>query len=170
MRRLTIFAIALAAVSIDCAVLAGLGLWGWRPSLSLCVLVASSVLYGKMSGALTGLLIGLMLDVLFAPARGFYTLTNFLTGYAAGAAYERGMREDPFLMGILSVGLYLLREGIAALLALLLGVRIGNILYLFVRYLFPSALLTGLVCVPLFALLRYVMTTGYMRRRRVGLD
>ena len=164
------FLIMLAAVSLDCAVLPKMEIFGIKPSLTLCVLVCIVAVYGKFSGALAGLAIGALLDVLFAPARGFYSLQNMLTGYIAGVVFEKGMRDDSFLIGILAFGMYLVREVIGAILAAFLGVKIGNFIFLFIRYLLPSAVLTGLVCIPLFMLLRSFMTTGYMKRRRVGLD
>jgi rod shape-determining protein MreD len=163
-------ALLVVAVSLDCAVLTKIRLFDLSLSLSLCIIVGIAVSYGKLSGALAGLGVGIMLDLLFAPARGFYTIANLLTGYAAGAVFGRGMRDDPFLIGLLCAGMYVLREAILIVLALLLGVNIGNIAVLIFRYLVPSALLTGLVCIPLFAVLRVFLTSGYMRKRRLGLD
>ncbi len=170
MRRFTLFMILLIAVSLDCTVLTKIHLWDLRISLSLCVLLCIGVTYGKLSGALAGLTAGFIMDVMFGPAFGFYALTNLLTGYVVGAIFSRGMREDPLLIGLLTVGIYLVREGIAAILALLLGAEIRNIFLLLIRYLLPSALLCGAACIPLYMVLRSFMTTGYMRRRRVGLD
>ncbi len=170
MRRFTLFLILLAAVCLDCAVMTKLEIFGIKPSITLCILMSVAVAYGKLSSALVGLAMGLILDVLFAPARGFYALQNLLTGYAAGVILSRGMRDDAMLIGILAIGMFMLRELIGAVLALVLGVKIGNFFLLLIRYLLPSAILTGIVCIPLFTLLRSFMTSGYMKRRRVGLD
>jgi rod shape-determining protein MreD len=170
MRRLTLLLIILAAVSLDCAVLTKLSIAGIRLSLSLCVLVCIAVVYGRLSGALAGLAIGVILDILFAPAFGFYSLDNMLTGYIADVIYAKGMRDEPLTIGLFAAGMYLVREAICALLSLMLGVKIGNFLFLLVRYQLPSAILTGIVCVPLFAAMNQMMTTGYMKRRKTGLD
>jgi len=170
MRRFTLFLLLLVAVSVDCSVLTKISIGGLNLSVTLCVIVSIAVVYGKQSGAFAGLAAGLIMDLLFAPAFGFYAATNMITGYTAGVLFSKGMREDPLLIGLLTIGMYMLREGIAAALSLLLGVDIGNLLLLIVRYLLPSALLCGVACAPLYVLLHAFMTTGYMRKKHAGFE
>ena len=80
------------------------------------------------------------------------------------------MREDPLLIGMLCVGMYLLREGITIILALMIGVHPESLLYLLVRYLLPSALLNAAAGVPLYLLMRGFLSRGYMRRKKLGYD
>ena len=79
MRRLTIFGMLLLAVSVDCSVWTKIDLWGLNLSLTLCVVVNLSVVYGKFSGALAGMAAGLIMDGLVSPAPGFYAVANMLT-------------------------------------------------------------------------------------------
>lgn len=170
MRRFTLFMLLLIAVSLDCSVLAKIHLWDLQLSLSLGIIVCIAVIYGKLSGALSGLVVGLIMDLMFAPAFGLYAMVNLLTGYMAGAMFSKGMRDDPLLVGMLVAGMFVVRECILIMFSLMLGATIINVFVLFIRYLLPSALLCGMLGGALYIALRPFFTTGYMRRRRLGLD
>ena len=80
-RRIVMFVILVVVMTVDCTLVANLNLLDWRPSLSLAVILSFAASYGALSGSLCGLCVGVMMDLLFAPIRGFYALIFMLSGY-----------------------------------------------------------------------------------------
>lgn len=170
-RRVVMFVILVVVMTVDCTLVANFNLLDWRPSLSLAVILSFAASYGALSGSLCGLCVGVMMDLLFAPVRGFYALIFMLSGYAGGVVFEHGISETPLMFGTLTCVVYIVRELVTMLLTALLGVRIGSFFTLLLRYVLPSAILTGLCAIPIYIVLRAVCEAGFMRiRRRVGLD
>ena len=101
------FVILVVVMTVDCTLIANLNLLDWRPSLSLSVILAFAASYGPLSGSLSGLCIGVMMDLLFAPVRGFYALIFVLSGYAGGAVLEHGISETPLMFGALTCVVYI---------------------------------------------------------------
>lgn len=171
MRRLTIFLLLFFSVALDCAVFTRMQILQLQPCLTLCVMACLGAVYGRMSGALSGLCAGVLMDLLFGPARGFYALIYLVAGYLAGAVYERGMQQTPLAFGLFVGILYIVREVITAVMSLFVGVQLGNALILFIRFILPAAVMTGVLAIPVFLVLRLFLTSGYMAvRHRTGLD
>ncbi|MDL2220400.1 rod shape-determining protein MreD [Eubacteriales bacterium OttesenSCG-928-N14] len=164
MKVVTLGAVLMLALGID-GQLARISLLGIRPLLVLCVVVSMGIINGKFTGAMAGLFIGLVMDMLFGPKLGFYGLCMMLTGYLITDIYRRGHGDNNISSGMFSFFAYLLYNVFTLVGALALGVNVGNVLMVFLRYILPSALLTGVCAIGIHFLIRLLFMPHYMQRK-----
>ncbi len=72
------------------------------PDLFLVLVICLSFILGERRGALLGLLAGLLQDVIFSSALGFFALAKMLLGYGAGLL-GRELYQDQLLAPVLLV-------------------------------------------------------------------
>ena len=163
MRVIVLAAIAVVNLIFTGAVFPNINIAGLAPDLIICTMTSIVILEKRMTGAVIGLICGLLLDLLFSGAIGFYTLPYFITGAILYAA----VRGIPFLdrfflpMGIVA-GAYLFRELLSALFTYMLGstFSFGHML---VRYMLPEMLITAVFMVPIHLLLSRIYRSSSIR-------
>lgn len=131
-------------------------------SLNLMPYLAAftALLTGPNGGAAAGAAIGLMLDASSARVEGFYTVLYLALSIAVGylcRRYYRVKLQTGLLMG---AALSVVLDGLRLVLFFVLFDRAG--FDVFVRYVLPATLWSGLVAVPFYFLMRF------LRRRIMG--
>lgn len=128
-----------------------LSLSGVMPNLCLILVTSSGLLGGEKTGLVSGLLAGMLIDILFAPFAGFYTLCYGLMGSISGE-YTRDMRSEHLMLPLFLVCLF---EGVMLTAEWLLFAVIRNEVVvmgtLFLRFI-PEFLYTAIVTLPLYSL------------------
>ncbi len=144
MRLLVLAAVVVINLIFTGAVFPNINIAGIAPDIIICTMASLVALEKSMTGAAIGLVCGLVLDVIFTGAIGFFALPYFLAGVALYFAGNRFRYIDPvFLPCVLAVGAYAVKELVMALLAYMLGLDF-SLSRMFLRYMLPEALATGL--------------------------
>lgn len=119
--------------------------------LAAVLLASLSILQGWMTGALGGLICGLVLDSVFGQM-GYYALRYMLLGLLAGLGAER-FRPGSLLMPALTVtAVYAATELIPAVYLFFAGAQVGWMYALFKALM--SAAVCGAAFLPVHALMR----------------
>lgn len=144
MRLLVLAAAIVVNLIFTGAVFPNINIAGIAPDIIICTMASIVALEKSMTGAAIGFICGLVLDVMFTGAIGFFTLPYFLAGAALYFACSRFRYIDPvFFPCVLAVGAYAVKELVMALLAYMLGLDFSLSLK-FLRYMLPEALATGI--------------------------
>jgi rod shape-determining protein MreD len=163
MRYIVLAAVTVVNLIFTGAVFPNLNIAGLAPDIIICTMTSIAILEKRMTGAVIGLICGLMLDLLFTGAIGFFAIPYLLVGAALFAVVKRIAYFDRFFlpMGI-AAGAYLLREMLSALLTYMLGSEFSVWLML-VRYTLPEMCLTALLMVPIHLLLSRIYRSPSVR-------
>lgn len=126
----TRFGIILLIVEIlQTTLFARLHIFGANLNLSLAFIMALSVLYGPIWGGYTGLGLGLLEDIIFAPILGVRALIYFLAGSILGKLFHR--RELKPLASIFIVSCTtILAWALGLLIDFLIHVPVNRLYYL----------------------------------------
>ncbi len=73
---------------LQCTVLQKIAIGGIAPNLLLILPVAFGLMRGKTTGLVTGFIIGLLADLMYADLPGIYALLYMWMGYLAGFTYQ----------------------------------------------------------------------------------
>lgn len=141
---MVLFNVVLESILIPTA-----NVFGLRPDSVIPLIVAMSLVSGAAKGSMYGFTVGLILDVYFSRYLGMYAMGYVFWGIVIGLFSDRYFAQNlifPFLAG--SMG-YLFKEGTIAIQLMMLGTTFsfGNAFW---RYFLPSAILTGIVSVPVY--------------------
>ena len=139
---------------VDCSVLPSLNLLGIVPSLSLAWSIGVGMSTRPFIGAVSGLLVGVCMDLMFGPVRGMYAFIYLLIPYLLSVLHQQYFRENILFAGIIIACGYLCKEGIAWIIARLMGVQTESILLMFLRFLLPCAIITGGIGIGLYLIAR----------------
>lgn len=165
MKQVIIFLLLSLSLSVDCSLLTRILTFGIRPSLTLCVIMCLGIQNGRFTGSMAGLCSGLIMDYMFGPRMGYYSLLMMITGYAACTFYVSRFSENVLMLAVYMAAVYCGKELLFALAARLIGANPENILLLFVRYILPSGVLTGLCIIPINAFVRWLFKFNVMKKR-----
>lgn len=77
---------------------------GVAPNTALIIIVTIALLKGKKTGAILGLSVGLLQDLMFNDVIGVYTLIYFLIGYGVGLVDNKVYKENSFIALIFTGG------------------------------------------------------------------
>ena len=72
-----------------------------HPDLLLVLVVSLSILLGAKRGLILGLLAGMLQDIVFGPALGFFALSKAATGYLVGKAAKDTYKDQIFVPAVL---------------------------------------------------------------------
>lgn len=124
-----------------------------RPDLVLVLVLYLGFSYPPVSGGILTFFLGYLMDLLSGNALGLYTLTRPLIFYIAQFSKGRFYLESPVSQFLFVFG-SALAEGmlILGLLSILNPAPAGHLLPLYLTYLLPQAILTGLIAPLLFPL------------------
>lgn len=83
--------------------------FGIVPNTSLVIVIIVSILTGKRIGSITGLIIGMLQDIMFSSVIGVNSFIYFFIGYLIGIAEAKLYKDSillPFIMSIASTFAY----------------------------------------------------------------
>ncbi len=111
-----------------------ISIFGVVPNTALLIVMSISLLRGKYYGGFTGLIIGLLQDIIFSSVIGINSFIYFFAGYITGMVENKLSRENMFIPILLSV--------------------IGTIYYNFTYYTFMFFLSKN---IPFLSFSKYIM-------------
>ena len=146
-----------------------LNIYGIRPDVTLALVVSLGVLLGSGPAALTGLIMGLLADILFNKIVGLSALCYMLSGFAAGLFYRKFFADNLVIPTVTAVVCFFVKEHVFLAASLFSGGRPAYFLAL-AAYILPSLLLTGGVCLLLHLLLKKTLFKPLWRNEAIKLE
>ena len=140
-----------------------LNILGIAPDIIICTMASITALEKSRVGAAIGFICGLMLDIMFTSAIGFYTLPYFVVGMGLYFAANRINYIDPVLIPeLLAAGAFFIKELLAALLAYMLG-RDVSPGYRLMRFVLPEMLATALFMLLIHLIIKRLYRSNSIR-------
>lgn len=166
-RKLLALLCILFCIYLDSMFFARINILGIRPDAMLATVVSFAVHTGSAAGAGLGVAGGLIIDLLFGRNIGLYGAIYLCAGFGAGYFYKKFYADNVIIPAASAAVLGVVKELLLALIVRLGGARY-SFLNVFLRFILPSALLTGLLCALFHALLK-PLTVPQIQRRQVVL-
>lgn len=165
---LRLLLLAIVVVFVQIGVLSELPVFGVDADLSPLLVAYIGLLCGAQIGAVSGFLIGLLVDLMLLQTLGLSSLIFTLIGFWAGRARE--LRDPqgalaPLLVGALAAAVSLIGYSV---MEFLLGVN-APVSFELVRQIFFAVLVDAVLALPFYALVRGALRTALPedpRRRR----
>ena len=110
MRILIIIAIVISNFLIQSTILQYFSILGIVPNTALIIVISFALIRGKRTGAIIGLTVGLLHDIMFCDVIGVHALIYFLLGYTLGLIDQKIFRENVvipfFLTGLATIAFH----------------------------------------------------------------
>jgi len=122
------------------------------PNTALIIVVSYALLRGSKEGCIVGLCTGLLFDIFFGTAAGYYTLLFLGISYFTGRSQKNFYRENyllPILFCAMAAGIF---ESIHFFTELVLR-KDGDILFFLVKIFLPTIVYTAVVTIPIYRIL-----------------
>lgn len=166
MRYIVLAAVTIINLIFTGAVFPNINIAGLAPDLLICAMTSIAVLERSMAGAGIGLISGIVLDLFFSGAIGFYAIPYLITGTALYVVSTRFRYIDSFIMPFFfAIGAYLIKELLSALLAYMLGTSF-SFPHMLMRYILPEALLTGVFMLLVHLIMRKIYRSSSVKPGR----
>ncbi|KXL54050.1 rod shape-determining protein MreD [Anaerotignum neopropionicum] len=152
MRIIITIAMVLINFILQTTLLQHLAIQSIFPNTALIIVVSYALLRGSKEGCIVGAFTGLLFDVFFGTAMGYYTLLYFALSYFTGKSQKNFYRENyllPILFCALAAGIF---EFFQFLTELVLR-KDGNILFFVIKIFLPTIVYTAVVTVPIYRIL-----------------
>ena len=164
MKGLVIAGLLLLNIVVQTMVFPSIPILGLEPDTLLCLVASLGFTNGYFTAAATGMFGGLAFDILFGWPIGANALLYLLAGVLAGLAREHLRVENTLYACGFTMGISLIKEMLGLLVAGIAGAgfSLGGAL-LFGAL--PTALLTGIVMLPIHVPLKRLAQWSIMRRR-----
>ena len=137
---------------------------GVIPDTMLIIIVWYSLLRGQNAGAAVGFFAGLLYDIFFGSALGFYALLGMLTGYLCGIAHRNFYRENY----VLPVTLSAIASFVTGLVIYVTGFLLKgnyNVFYFLFSVIIPQAVYTGIAAIVVYRIL-YSVNNGVEKKEK----
>lgn len=146
-----------------------LNLYGIRPDVTLALVVSLGVLTGSAPAAVTGLIMGLLADILFNKIVGLSAICYMLAGFAAGLFYRKFFADNIIIPTVTALVSFFIKEHIFLAASFISGGRPAYFLAL-ATYILPSLLLTGGVCLVMHLFLKKTLFKPLWRNEAIKLE
>lgn len=155
-------AIVLVSTLLTSAVFPVMNLWGIVPDLLLICMVSMLLLERTAMPILFTAAGLLLMDALFAPAMGYYTIPYVVIGLIVYAVVYKRYIDQTFLPAVILAAAFFLKEVLTAALSAFLGyeIRFG---YVLVRFVLPEMLLNAVLMFILYHVFRRLYRCSFMR-------
>ena len=153
MRRLYIVIAAAAGLYLDSMFFARVNISGIRPDAIMALTASLGVLLGMKKGALFGLIMGLIADVLYSPMVGLSAMGYMFAGLLGGAFYQKYYADNIIIPALVAAVGAIFKECVMAAACAAGGAKFGFFTVLG-TYILPCALLSAAVCMLTHALMR----------------
>lgn len=163
MRYIVFIAIATVNLIFTGAVFPNINIAGLAPDIIICSMASIAILEKRMTGAVIGLVCGMILDLLFSGAIGFFTIPYLLAGAMLYAVVRQIAYIDRFFLPMaIAAGAYFVKEILSALLTYMLGYEF-SLIRMILRYVLPEMLMTGIFMLPTHLLLTRIYRSSSVR-------
>ncbi len=129
-----------------------LAIQGIFPNTALVIVVSYALLRGSKEGCIAGICTGLLFDIFFATAKGFYVLLFLGISYFTGKGQKNFYRENyllPIIFCTMAAGIFEFSHFFAELLLR----KDGNLLFFLFKIFLPTIVYTAVVTVPIYRIL-----------------
>jgi len=123
-----------------------------RPNTALIIIVCLSILRSDSEGAAIGFFSGLLHDIAFGKALGFYALLCMIIGFICGKPFKDFYRENYLLPLFLVVGASFFYEFAVYIFAFLFQGHV-DVFYYFRRIIVPAVCYNAFLTFPIFRLI-----------------
>lgn len=165
---LALLGMLLSNMMLESTIIPRINIFGLRPDSIIPLIVSMSLVSGAAKGSMYGLAIGLVLDIYFSQYLGMFAAAYVFWGLFIGLFFDKYYAHNAFFPAIAGFLGYLFKEAAMAVQMTLLG-ESYTLGVAFWRYMFPSALITGLLCIPVYYI--YKRNRRFeMRRARWGTE
>ncbi|MGI5848861.1 MAG: rod shape-determining protein MreD [Christensenellales bacterium] len=162
MRFIILFFVTVINLGFAGTVFPNINIMGIAPDLIICTIASMAILEKSMIGAVIGLVCGLVLD-LFTGDIGFYAIPYFVSGAMIFFVRKSVNYIDKFLLpALFAMGAYVIKELLFALLAYMMNAKF-SLSYMFIRYILPEAVLTGLFMLLIHFIFSKLYRSGSIR-------
>ncbi len=156
MRYIILAIMVLISIFVTGGVFGAVSLFGLAPDLMICFMASIAIVEKTMAGMWIGVSFGLILDMLYSPALGFYAIPYAVTGAALYFISNKFRYMDRFFMPAgIAAGAFILKDALLMLLSYVMGLSL-NIGFIFIRFTLLSALETGVLMFLVHMLLRWL--------------
>lgn len=164
MRRLYIVIAAAAGLYLDSVFFARVNISGLRPDAIMALTASFGVLLGMKGGAIFGLTVGIIADILFAPMVGLSAMGYMFAGLLGGAFYQKYYADNIIIPALVAACGAIFKECIMAVASALSGASF-SFFGILGAYILPCALLSAAMCMPLHAIMRRALA-GQLKTER----
>lgn len=139
-------------------------LLGVAPDILICFTASIIAIERRVNGVIFAMAGGLILDIIFGPAIGFYTLQYFLAGVVMYAIASR-MYTTNFYAAAFVAAMGIIAKEIVAMVIVFFMDQPFSFMFVLVRYTLPIALTTGLLALLIELFMKWLYTFKFMTRR-----
>ena len=168
MRVFVLFLIILIDAVLQGALLSGISVFGIVPNISIALVAAYALLRDDVEGAIFGLCIGFVRDVLYSDVLGYYSLMFLVAGYLCGKSRRSFYREN-YISALAIIALTTLLYEISFYITQFL-LR-GNVLFLhyLTHIILPTVLYTAIASIVIYFLMCKIneFLEGRIRHRKI---
>lgn len=158
---LIVFLLSLFILVIEGSLLGVIFTRSNMPDLLLVLVTCLAFLWGEKKGIVLGLLIGLLQDLFFGPALGFFALAKMVVAYLAGLTAREVYKDQiaaPMLVVFMATFVH---EFIIFFLRLFFWGSGGDLFYFLDVFFLPKAVYHLMLTIPLYSLLYNLDQKGY---------
>ncbi len=163
-KKITAFVTILLCMHLDSAVFARINIVDIRPDAMLAAVVSFGVLQGSMFGAVVGVIGGLVMDVLFGTSVGLYGALYLIAGMNAGFFYKKFYADNLIVPAAAAAVAGFSKDMVLAVIRALGGAQFPFV-GIVIRYILPSAILTGVLCALIHLALKPLLARQVKRRQ-----
>jgi rod shape-determining protein MreD len=151
---LKVLALVIVTVVVQTSLAPFLTVLGAKPDVALVMVISLAMMRGPVWGASVGFATGLLIDIALFQTLGISSLLYTLAGYFSGR-YAEGVDPYSWFPPVFTVFVStLVVEVLRAMIMFLLGVE-APVSFVLIRIVLPTAVLNGLLAVPLFVVCRW---------------
>lgn len=103
---MTIFILALVVIGnffLQSSILSYINILGVVPNTALLVIISISLFKGRFYGGFTGLIIGILQDIVFSSVIGIHSFIYFFLGYSVGLVENKLTKDNIFIPLLFSI-------------------------------------------------------------------
>lgn len=157
MRFFILLCVTIVNLIFTGAIFPNINISGIAPDIIICTMASMAVMEKSLVGAGIGLVCGLALDCFFSGAIGFFAIPYLVTGVIIYFVCTKIKYLDGYILPFLiAIGAYMIKECVSALIVYMLDISY-SFSYMFIRYMVPEALLTGVFIL----LIHFIFTKIY---------
>ncbi|NCC16630.1 MAG: rod shape-determining protein MreD [Clostridia bacterium] len=152
MRILVATAMVLINFILQTTLFQHLAIQGFFPNTALIIVVSYALLRGSKEGCIVGICSGLLFDIFFGTAMGYYTVLFLAFSYFTGKSQKNFYRENyllPILFCTITAGTYEFFQFVTEFILR----KDADFLFFFLKILLPNIVYTAIVTVPIYRIL-----------------
>jgi len=164
MRYLILILLGIFGVIMNGSLLAGVTVMGLQIDVLLLIILALVLSEKTSMPILFAAASGLFMDIMYSTAFGFYAISYTVVAGLAVTVFMKFKRISIITVFLVGGCGYILKETVSAIIIYIMGQRFG-ITHMYLRYILPGALLTGVLLISAYWLISKLMKLSWMRPR-----